>query len=86
MNIAFIHNDNEEKIMDFGAERLGGQEMHLISLNMYEWIVHSQCVALSNKQNVSLPTACNSTLSVITANSISRNNSKTLYSIVYKSE
>jgi hypothetical protein len=27
-----------------------GQEMHLIGLDMYEWIVHSECVALSNRQ------------------------------------
>jgi len=54
MNIAFIHNDNEEKIMDFGAERLEYQEMLLIGLHTYEWIVHSQCVTLSNKRNFGL--------------------------------
>jgi len=28
---AFAQKDKEEEVMDFGAERLGGQEMHLIS-------------------------------------------------------
>jgi len=49
VSIVLIHNDKEEVIMNIGAEKLG-QEMHLIGIHMYEWIVHSECVALSNRQ------------------------------------
>jgi ribonuclease I len=54
--IAFLQDDKEKEIMSSGAKELEGQEMHLIDLHMHEWIVHSQCVALSNKQHFGIIT------------------------------